>query len=135
MLFGLMATFLSTRLEKRMAGTAGLSEFLRPSVLSWSTNQELTMSCKIERVVSDEHLVVLLISGRITGEEVDLLRRVLDQEADPQAINLGSVMLVDREVVELLAQSEANGSELRNCPLYVREWVARERGTEDVEDA
>jgi hypothetical protein len=43
--------------------------------------QELTMSCKIERVVSDEHVVVLLISGRITGEEVDLLRRVLDQEA------------------------------------------------------
>ena len=84
------------------------------------------MSCKIERVVSDEHLVVLLISGRITGEEVDLLRRVLDQEADPPAINLGSVMLVDREVVELLAQSEANGSELRNCPPYVREWVARE---------
>jgi hypothetical protein len=44
-------------------------------------------------------------------------------------------MLVDRKVVELLAQSEANGSELRNCRLYVREWVVRERGTEDVEDA
>ena len=75
------------------------------------------MSCKIERVVSDEHVVVLLISGRITGEEVDLLRRVLDQEADPPAINLGSVMLVDRKVVELLAQSgptEVN-SEIAGC--------------------
>jgi len=38
---------------------------------------------------------VLLISGRITGEEVDLLRRLLDQEADPPAIDLGSVMLVE----------------------------------------
>jgi hypothetical protein len=28
--------------------------------------------------------------------EVDLLRRVLDQEADPPAIDLGSVMLVER---------------------------------------
>jgi hypothetical protein len=126
MLFGLMATFLGTRLEKRMAGTAGLSEFLRPSVLSWSTNQELTMSCKIERVVSDEHLVVLLISGRITGEEVDLLRRVLDQETDPQAINLGSVMLVDRRSLnyshkakptevnsEIARSTSANGSRER----------------------
>jgi hypothetical protein len=106
------------------------------------------MSCKIERIASDEHLVVLMISGRITGEDVDLLRRVLDQESDPPAIDLGSVLLVDREAVKLLAQSEANGSELRNCPLYVREWVTRERSgtrgrvspevpksTEDLEDA
>jgi len=28
----------------------------------------------------------------------------------------------------LLAVSEANGTELRNCPAYIREWVARERG-------
>jgi hypothetical protein len=78
----------------------------------------------------------LLISGRITGEEeVDLLRRVLDQEANPPAIDLGSVLLVDRNAVKLLAQSEANGSELRNCPLYIREWVTRERGNEDVDYA
>jgi hypothetical protein len=131
-----------------LLGESVRAEFLRPSILSWSTNQEPTMSCKIERVVSDEHLVVLLMSGRITGEEVDVFRRVLDHEADPPAIDLGSVLLVDRAAVKLLAQSEANGSELRNCPLYVREWVTRERrgttgrvspdvpeGTEDIEDA
>jgi hypothetical protein len=66
---------------------------------------------------------MLLIGGRITGEEVDLLRRVLDQEADPPARDVGGAMLVDRE---LFAQSEANGGELRNCALYVREWVERE---------
>ena len=86
----------------------------------------MSMGCKIERVASDKNHVVLLISGRITGEEVDLLRAVLDQEVHPPAIDLGSVMLVDREAVKLLAQREANGSELRNCPLYVREWVMRE---------
>ena len=85
------------------------------------------MSCRIERVVSDEHPVVVLISGRMTGEEVDLLRRTLNEEAKPPAIDLASVLLVDREAVELLAQSEADGSELRNCPLYVREWITRER--------
>ena len=85
------------------------------------------MSCKIERVVSNEHLVMLMISGRITSEDVDLLRSVLDRESDPPAIDLGSVLLVDREAVKLLAQGESEGSELRNCPLYVREWITRER--------
>jgi len=85
------------------------------------------MSCRINRVVSDENPVVLLISGRITCEEVDLLRTVIDSEADPPTIDLGSVLLVDREVVKLLAQAEANGIELRNCPRYVREWVTREK--------
>jgi hypothetical protein len=29
--------------------------------------------------------------------------------------------------VRLLALSEANGIEIRNCPAYIREWVAKER--------
>jgi len=85
------------------------------------------MSCRIDRVASDETPVLLLISGRITREEVGLLRTVIDREAHPPVIDLGSVLLVDREVVKLLAQAEANGIELRNCPRYVREWVTREK--------
>jgi len=90
-----------------------MATFLRLPVLSWSTNQELTMNCKIERVVSDEHLVVVLISGRT--------RRRTHRPSISEVLCWSN-----REVVELLAQSEANGSELRNCPPYVREWVARE---------
>ncbi len=85
------------------------------------------MSCRIDRIVSAEHFVVLLISGRITGEHVDMLRGVLEQESGGFAIDLKNVLLVDREAVKLLALSEANGTELRNCPPYIREWVARER--------
>ena len=85
------------------------------------------MSCRIDRVVSAENLAVLFISGRITGEHVDMLRGVLEQESGGFAIDLKNVLLVDREAVKLLALSEANGTELRNCPLYIREWVARER--------
>ena len=85
------------------------------------------MSCRIERLVSAESLVVLLISGRITAEHVDVLRDVLEEEADARAIDLENVSLVDREAVKLLALSEANGTELRNCPPYIREWVTRER--------
>ena len=43
------------------------------------------------------------------------------------ALDLQSVSLVDRETVQFLALTEYNGTELRNCPAYVREWVTRER--------
>jgi hypothetical protein len=85
------------------------------------------MSCRIDRVVSSESVVVLFVSGRITGEHVDMLRGVLEQESGGFAIDLKNVLLVDREAVKLLARSEANGTELRNCPPYIREWVTRER--------
>ena len=106
------------------------------------------MSCRIDRVVSAENLVVLFISGRITGEDVDMFRGVLKQESGGFAIDLKNVLFVDREGVTLLALSEANGTELRNCSPYIREWVTRERtemhgypseqgleGREDIEDA
>src|SRR5580704_16888116 len=85
------------------------------------------MSCRIDRVVSAENLVVLFISGRITGEHLDMLRGVLEQESGGFAIDLKNVLLVDREAVKLLALREANGTEVRNCPPYIREWVTRER--------
>jgi hypothetical protein len=85
------------------------------------------MSCRVDRVVSAERLVVLFVSGRITGEHVDVLRGVLEQESGGFAIDLKNVVLVDREAVKLLAVSEANGTELRNCPPYICEWVRRER--------
>jgi anti-anti-sigma regulatory factor len=85
------------------------------------------MSCKIERIVSQGALVVLRISGRIDGEHVDTLRELIAQEKAGVAIDLTEALLVDREAVRLLAASEANGIELRNCPAYIREWTARER--------
>jgi hypothetical protein len=87
----------------------------------------MTMSCRIDRVVNSGNLVVLLVSGCVTGEHVDMLRGVLEQESGGFAIDLKNVLLVDREAVKLLALSEAKGTELRNCPPYIREWVTRER--------
>ena len=108
----------------------------------------LVVSCRIDRVVSDDNHVVLIVSGGITGEHVNTLRGVLEHESGGVAIELKNVILVDREAVKLLAVSEANGTELRNCPPYIREWVTRERaethrrfsqqrleGCEDIEDA
>jgi hypothetical protein len=85
------------------------------------------MSFKIDRILTDENLIVLMVTGRIVGEHVETLRRLLEQEVVAPVVDLQNVLLVDREAVKLLALIEANGSELRNCPLYVREWVTRER--------
>jgi anti-anti-sigma regulatory factor len=94
------------------------------------------MSCRIDRVANAESLVVLLVSGHITGERVDTLKGVLEQEPGRFVIDLKNVVLVDREAVKLLARSQADGMELRNCPPYIREWVTRETAEkEDIEDA
>lgn len=85
------------------------------------------MSCRIERLVSGEDCVVLRVSGRIQALHVDMIRGLLGRENGRVAIDLKEVVLVAREAVEFLALSEANGTELRNCPSYIREWVARER--------
>ena len=86
------------------------------------------MSFRIDRVAGTSGLIVLLLSGKLTGEDVNTLRNVLRQEPRKIAIDLANVSLVDREAVQLLARAEYNGTELRNCPNYVREWIKREEG-------
>jgi hypothetical protein len=87
----------------------------------------LKMSCRIDRVVGGDGIVVLFISGRITKEDVETLRNVIEDEASAVAADLKYVDLVDREAVTFLAQREINGTVLRNCSPYIREWVTRER--------
>ncbi|HEV2731290.1 MAG TPA: hypothetical protein VGV15_14770 [Terriglobales bacterium] len=86
------------------------------------------MTYKIERIVTGQNLPVLRVSGRIRGEHVDTLRELIAREKDGVAIDLIEVSLVDREAVRLLGNSEAGGIQLRNCPAYIREWIARKRG-------
>jgi len=85
------------------------------------------VSCRIDRTIIGEDLVVLRISGLITGENVTMHRASREKERSEIVINLKDALLVDREVVKLLALRESNGTELRNSPAYIREWVTRER--------
>jgi hypothetical protein len=98
------------------------------------------MSYRVARVVGSDDIVALSISGRITKQDVETLCNVVDEEGSAVAIDLQNVVLVDREVVKFLAQRELTGTVLRNCPLYIREWVTREQAetmetTGDTEDA
>jgi hypothetical protein len=98
------------------------------------------MTWRIDRVVEEDGIVALYISGRITKQDVGTLRNVVEEEASAVAIDLQNVVLVDREVVKFLTQIEFNGTDVRNCPPYIREWVTRERAetietSGDTEDA
>ena len=98
------------------------------------------MSCRIDRVVGGDDIVALCVSGRITEQDVETLRSVIEQEAGTVAIDLKNVVLIDREAVKFLAQREPNETVIRNCPPYIREWVTRERAetmeaSGDIEDA
>jgi ABC-type transporter Mla MlaB component len=85
------------------------------------------MACRIDRLHAEGDPVVLRVSGRITQDDVEVLRAAIDQERGAVAIDLAEVGLVDRSAVNLLALREARGVELRNCPPYIQEWIARER--------
>jgi anti-anti-sigma regulatory factor len=81
---------------------------------------------KIEKHSSGQALIVRL-SGRIQAEHLQLLRAQIESCTQKTILNLQEVTLVDRAAVRFLAHCELNGIELRNCSLYIREWILREK--------
>lgn len=78
---------------------------------------------KIEKIFDGP---VLRLSGRIDAEHLAELTAQMQNSVRPVALDLSEVKLVDVGAVRYLALSEAEGTELRNCPLFVREWIRRE---------
>jgi hypothetical protein len=78
---------------------------------------------------AEGHDMVLALSGRIEVEDLAELQRLLQSEAKDHSfvLDLKDVRLVNREAVIFLADREADGTKLRNCPAYIREWIGRER--------
>ena len=71
----------------------------------------------------DTHL--LRVSGRIDAESLAELKVQMQTHPPPIVLELGEVTLVDADAVRFLAVAEAAGTELRNCPLFIREWIRR----------
>jgi hypothetical protein len=70
----------------------------------------------------------LIVSGRIGAEQLPELRRAVEVEtARDLVIDLKEVTLVDVEVVRFFRCCEKPGHPPRDCPAYVREWMAREK--------
>jgi anti-anti-sigma regulatory factor len=85
------------------------------------------VTCRIHREAVGKDRVVLRVSGRLAGDDVNTLRTLLEQERGAVTLDLKDVRSVDSDAIEFLAIHESNGVRIENCPLYVREWIRRER--------
>jgi sugar/nucleoside kinase (ribokinase family) len=83
---------------------------------------------RIQRAANGK--VVFTLSGRIEPEDIDELRRLfgLEPAAVQIVLNLRELVLVNGDGVEFLAECEAGGMTLENCPAYVRKWIDQQRG-------
>jgi len=73
--------------------------------------------------------VVFALSGRLTFENVAELKTLLESGSQGRRVTLDleNLVLVDREAVKFLERCESDSVQLKNCPAYIREWIARER--------
>jgi len=73
--------------------------------------------------------VLYFVSGRIDEEAVSELQSLLGRESAGSRLllDLREVRLVDAEAIGFFARCEDAGIRLRNCPAYVREWIASNR--------
>jgi hypothetical protein len=71
--------------------------------------------------------VVFTISGHLDADNVSELCQLVDAEAAGGVVvlDLTDLILADRDAVRFLSQYEGRGRVvLRNCPAYVRRWMA-----------
>jgi len=73
--------------------------------------------------------VVFKVSGELTAENVVEMEALIAAERKGRRIVLDCTDLrsVDGEAVKFLEKWEADSIKLKNCGLYIREWIRRER--------
>ena len=83
---------------------------------------------RIQRTVNGDE-TVLKLSGRMDVENVAELEALFASEPKGRSVTLDLVdlTLASREAVRFLERSESDSIKLVNCPLYIREWILRER--------
>ncbi len=81
---------------------------------------------KIERTANGN--VVFTVSGRLEAHNISELSALLaaDHDGRTRVLDLKDVVLVDSEIVRFLCACVNDSIVLRNCPPYVRAWMARE---------
>ena len=85
------------------------------------------MTFKIE-TVADKNVTGIKLIGWLRSEYLVELSAKTESSGRPVVLEMAQVMLVDVEAVRFLGACETQGIELRHCPAYIREWIARERG-------
>ena len=71
------------------------------------------------------------LSGDMDLEHVARLQELLANETvNRVTLDLKEITLADRVAVQFLADAEAAGVRIVNCPRYVRSWIAAERASQ-----
>jgi anti-anti-sigma regulatory factor len=83
------------------------------------------MTFKIE-MFSEARSTVLMLIGRMQAEHIAGLKLQMETLPSKVVLDLDDLTLVDAEAVRFLKVVEAAGTELRNCPPFIREWISRE---------
>jgi hypothetical protein len=68
----------------------------------------------------------LKLSGRLQADGLSALLAEIE-ECNPLCLDLDEVTLLDRDSVRFLIRCESKGIQLVNSPLYVLEWITREK--------
>ena len=89
------------------------------------------MALKIDRS-ADGRRLILRLSGRMQSEHVEELKAQMGG-SEQIVLDLEELKLVDRDVVRFLGACERNGTELRHCSPYIREWIAKENNTQEAD--
>jgi len=71
--------------------------------------------------------VIFTLSGQLDIEVVNELQKLFGIYGQDRnfILDLKDVVLIDRDALNFLASCQANGTQLKNCPVYVREWIFR----------
>jgi anti-anti-sigma regulatory factor len=82
---------------------------------------------RITRTANGE--VVFRVSGQLNAENVAEMEALIAAESKDRRIVLECTDLrsVDADAVKSLERWEANMIKLKNCGLYIREWIRRQR--------
>ena len=82
---------------------------------------------RIERSANGQ--VVFTLSGRMQTDDIEQVQQLLIVETPGQQLtfDLRDVTLVNQDAVTFLADCEAKGIKLENCPLHIRSWIDQEK--------
>ena len=75
---------------------------------------------------SDGERTTLRLIGRVQLAHLSEITEQMGAGGPKVILDLEDVTIVDVDVVRFLGTCEKEGTELVNCPPYVREWILRE---------
>jgi hypothetical protein len=85
------------------------------------------MTFRVDRLVSEDNVIVLHVSGRVDLECVNTTKELIEAENAKIVLDLSEVTLAGRDAAAFLAVCEHKGIELSKCPAFLRGWVDSEQ--------